>query len=57
MWSKNVIKDRVMATLEQRVKVAEAEYVGGCEDIDEKADLAKSDLADSIVNRLIGKFV
>lgn len=46
-----------MATLEQRVKVAEAEYVGGCEDIDEKADLAKSDLADSIVNRLIGKFV
>lgn len=46
-----------MATLEKKVEAAEQEYKDGCVTIDNEAEMAKLDLADSLVNRLVGKFI
>lgn len=52
LFRDTTIRDRVMATVEARIKGAQEAYDLGCENLESQMEDDKKDLADSLVNSI-----
>lgn len=54
MFTDNTIANRVMATIKARIEAKQKQYNEGCEEIVLEAEQKKFDLADKLVQEILG---
>lgn len=52
-----IIEKRIMSAIKAKIAIVEKDYKNGCEDIDKDAEFAKKQLADTLVESVIGKII
>lgn len=57
IFGEKTIKSRVMDILNAKIKEAQNLYDSGCKSIDEEAKTKKTQLADQMVENIVGKFL